>query len=127
MPARPIPAIEHACDDEIMPAKFCLDCGELFTPTPDESSRCGDCAAEWTMRRNARPKRNTTARGLGYAHRVKAKAVVAVAQACARCQQPPTPDNPLTAHHTTARAKGGGDSPMVALCRRCNSSIGDRT
>lgn len=106
-----------------MPAKFCLGCGELTR----NGSRCEDCQQERDARINARPKGNTTQRGLGYAHRVKAKAVVVAAQVCTRCQQPPSPSNPLTAHHTTARAKGGGESPMVALCRRCNSAIGDRT
>ena len=106
-----------------MPAKFCLDCGELTR----DGSRCADCQQERTARINARPKPNTTARGLGHAHRIRAKAVVQAAQACQRCGHPGTPDNPLTAHHTVARAKGGTDSPMVALCRRCNSQIGDRT
>lgn len=111
-----------------MPSKFCLGCRELFTVVPGQSaSRCPDCQAGLIARMNARPKANTTSRGLGAAHRAKAKAVVQAAQVCQHCGQPPTPGNPLTGHHTVARAKGGGESPMVAVCRRCNSSIGDRT
>lgn len=111
-----------------MPSKFCLDCKALFKVVPGGSaSRCEDCQAGLDARINARAKPNTTQRGLGYAHRVRAKLVVQAAQVCSRCGQPPTTGNPLTAHHTTARAKGGQDSPMVALCRSCNSMIGDRT
>jgi 5-methylcytosine-specific restriction endonuclease McrA len=120
----PIPALEQACETGIMPAKFCLDCGELFTPTPDESSRCGDCGAERTMRINARPKRNTTQRGLGAAHRARAQAVLATAQVCAICGRPPTKQDPLTADHTIPRSQGGGDSPLRAAHRSCNSRAG---
>lgn len=113
-----------------MPMKFCIEptCKQLFKVEPGGStSRCEDCQAGLDARMSARPKGNTTQRGLGYAHRVRARAVVAAAQVCSRCGQPPTPANPLTGHHTTARARGGQDSPMVALCRSCNSSVGDRT
>jgi hypothetical protein len=111
-----------------MPSKFCLDCKDLFKVMPDGSaSRCPACQAGLDARLNARPKANTTARGLGHAHRVRAKAVVAAAQCCQRCGCPPTPGNPLTAHHTRARSKGGQDSPLIALCRSCNSKIGNRT
>lgn len=111
-----------------MPSKFCLDCRALFTVEPGGSaSRCPPCQAGVTTRMNSRPKANTTARGLGAAHRAKAKAVVEAAQVCALCGMPPTPGDPLTAHHTQARAKGGQDSPMVAAHRSCNSRVGDRT
>ena len=105
-----------------MPAKFCLRCKKLTK----NGSRCENCEADYQREQEAhRP--TTTQRGLGWKHQQRAKAVLANAQVCERCAQPPTPDNPLTAHHTQARAKGGHDSPMIALCRRCNSSIGDRT
>lgn len=109
-----------------MPAKFCLDCGELFTPTPEESSRCGDCGETRRLQRNARPKDNTTMRGLGQAHRVRARAVVAAAQVCAMCGRPPTKADPLTADHTIPRSQGGADSPLRAVHRSCNSRAGGR-
>lgn len=106
-----------------MPKKFCLGCKELTS----YGSYCETCQAERDAVENSRP-RYSQARGLGSRHRKRAKAVVAAAQVCQRCGCPPTENNPLTAHHTTARAKGGDDTtPLVALCRRCNSSIGDRT
>lgn len=103
-----------------MPAKFCLDCRELTT----DGSRCRDCAEQRTMQRNARPKRNTTQRGLGQAHRVRAKAVLAAAQVCEMCGQPPTKEDPLTADHTIPRSQGGVDSPLRAVHRSCNSRSG---
>jgi 5-methylcytosine-specific restriction endonuclease McrA len=106
-----------------MPVKFCLGCHELTT----NGSYCEKCQEGRDAAQNSRP-RYSQARGLGSRHRARAKAVVAAAQVCERCGKEPTPDNPLTAHHVVARAKGGDDTtPLVALCRRCNSSIGDRT
>lgn len=122
LPTRRIPTIEHACDDKIMPAKFCLDCGELTR----DGSRCADCQQERVARINSRRKRNTTARGLGHAHRVRAKAVVDAAQVCAICGRPPTPDDPLTADHIIPRSKGGTDGPLRAAHRSCNSRRGAR-
>lgn len=114
--------LEQACDDEAMPAKFCLGCGELTR----NGSRCEECTEEWTARRNARPKANTTKRGLGHAHRMRAQAVVAAAQVCAECGQPPTKEDPLTADHTIPRSQGGADSPLRAVHRSCNSRAGGR-
>lgn len=106
-----------------MPAKFCLTCRKLTT----NGSRCETCQAEFNTRQSAR-RGSTKQRGLGGTHRRTAEKIVRAAQVCARCGQPPTPDNPLTAHHTQARAKGGDhNTPMIAVCRRCNSQIGDRT
>jgi 5-methylcytosine-specific restriction endonuclease McrA len=117
---RYIPAFEHTCDTGVMPAKFCLDCGELTR----NGSRCEDCDTERTARRNARPKANTTQRGLGHAHRARAKAVLAAAQVCEMCGMPPTTADPLTADHTIPRSRGGGDSPLRAVHRSCNSRAG---
>jgi len=103
-----------------MPAKFCLDCGELTR----DGSRCTDCQQERTARINARPKANTTQRGLGAAHRARAKAVLEAAQVCAICGRPPTKADPLTADHTTPRSQGGGESPLRAAHRSCNSRAG---
>lgn len=106
-----------------MPKKFCLTCRELT----DNGSRCPKCQTELNQRKES-ARGTTKQRGLGGTHRRKAEKIVKAAQVCQRCGVPPTSDNPLTAHHTQARAKGGGhDTPMIALCRRCNSSIGDRT
>jgi hypothetical protein len=107
------------------PTRFCLelDCRKLTTA----GSRCPDCQAKLVKRMNA-ARGTTKQRGLGGTHRRKAEKIVKAATVCSKCGKPPTADNPLTAHHTTARAKGGNEStPMIALCRRCNSSIGDRT
>lgn len=35
-------------------------------------------------------------------------------------------DNPKTAGHVVARSQGGGDGPILAICRSCNSSDGGR-
>ena len=105
-----------------MPVKFCLGCRKLTK----NGSYCETCeAANKHARDAARP--STTQRGLGWRHQRKATQVTADVEVCPRCGQPPTKDNPITAHHTVARAKGGADSPLVPLCRRCNSQIGDRT
>lgn len=108
-----------------MPKRFCLDCPTLIDTST--GSRCPDHQAAYEQRRST-TRGTTKQRGLGGTHRRRAEKIVAEAQVCGSCSEPPTKDNPLTAHHTTARAKGGDEStPMVALCRRCNSSIGDRT
>lgn len=105
-----------------MPAKFCLGCRKLTT----NGSYCPTCQ---TSREQARDQRRgtTTQRGLGWSHQQRAAQVTAGVQVCPKCGQQPTKDNPITAHHTTARAKGGAESQLTALCRRCNSQIGDRT
>lgn len=106
-----------------MPKKFCLDCHDLT----ENGSRCPTCAAKFKRRQFAN-KGTTKARGLGGTHRRKAEKIVKDVAACPRCGRPPTEDNPMTAHHTVARAKGGDhDTPLVPLCRQCNSEVGDRT
>jgi 5-methylcytosine-specific restriction endonuclease McrA len=108
-----------------VPKRFCLDCRTLIDV--GTGSRCPTCQAGLDQRRD-QARGTTKQRGLGGSHRRTAEKIVQAAQVCQQCGQPPTPDNPLTAHHTTARAKGGDHTtPMIALCRRCNSSIGDRT
>ena len=105
-----------------MPMKFCLECGKLTR----NGSRCEECQPEFDRRRE-QARGTTTQRGLGWQHQKRARRVVANVEQCPRCGQAPTKDNPITAHHTTARAKGGADSELMPLCRRCNSQIGDRT
>lgn len=105
-----------------MPKRFCLDCRKLT----DKGSRCPECQATLMQKVNAK-RGTTTQRGLGWAHQKRAAEVLAGVECCPRCGREPTPDNPLTAHHSQARARGGGDSPLVPLCRKCNSEIGDRT
>lgn len=106
-----------------MPKKFCLGCGTLT----ENGSRCEACEAKRLAAQNSRPK-YSQARGLGSRHRKRAKAVTTGVQVCPRCGQEPSKSNPMTAHHTVARAKGGDDTtPLVPLCRRCNSEIGDDT
>lgn len=105
-----------------MPKRFCIGCDQL---TDSNTTRCPTCQAKATKRRQRRP--NTTARGLGAAHRAAAKAVLAQAQVCHWCGKPPTADNPLTADHVVARVHGGGDGPLVAAHRSCNSQRGGQT
>ena len=106
-----------------MPAKFCLRCKNLTR----NGSRCENCETEIQRERDTY-RLSTTRRGLGWTHQKRARAVVANVTQCPKCGAEITPDNPITAHHTVARAKGGDDTtPMIPLCRRCNSSIGDRT
>jgi HNH endonuclease len=106
-----------------MPMKFCLDCGQLT----DNGSRCVNCEPKFRRRQSA-SKGTTKSRGLGGTHRRRAEKIVQGVAVCPRCGRPPTPDNPMTAHHTVARAKGGDhDTPLVPLCRQCNSEIGDKT
>lgn len=106
-----------------MPMKFCLTCRKLT----NNGSRCPECERDFLADQSGR-RGTTKQRGLGGTHRRRAEKVVAAAQVCARCGQPPTPTNPLTAHHTQARAKGGDETtPLVALCRRCNSQVGKNT
>ena len=49
---------------------------------------------------------------------------------CSRCLHPGSEDNPLTADHRIAMARGGNRLPEVneleVLCRRCNSAKGAR-
>ena len=106
-----------------MPAKFCLGCKKLTT----NGSRCPTCQAA-LMRQQSAAKGTTKQKGLGGTHRRRAEKIVQGITQCPRCGKAPTPDNPITAHHVIARAKGGDETtPLVPLCRQCNSQIGDRT
>lgn len=102
--------------------------------------RCPACQAIATARRNARP--GSSSRGLGWAFsRRKASGdpdAVAYRQAgacqctgqCQRhrglCGETFTAANPKTAGHVVARSRGGGDGPILAVCRTCNSAEGGR-
>jgi len=104
-----------------MPAKFCLDCGELTR----DGSRCADCQQERTARINARPKGNTTARGLGWMHQKRTRELLKQpGLVCVRCGLPGTPDDPLTGGHTVDRSRGGVDSPLRPEHRSCGSRAG---
>ena len=106
-----------------MPKRFCLEpeCHTLIDTS--EGSRCGEHQAALNARRNT--ERGTTKqRGLGGTHRRAAEKVVAAAQFCAICGNPPTPTDPLEADHTTPRALGGRDSPLRAVHASFNRSRG---
>jgi 5-methylcytosine-specific restriction endonuclease McrA len=104
-----------------VPSKFCLGCKALTT----NGSRCEACQAKAEARSNARPKANTTARGLGWAHQRKAKILLSQpGLVCVRCGRPGTPGDPLTAGHSQARSQGGADSALQPEHRSCGSRDG---
>jgi hypothetical protein len=110
--------------------------GILFDMDATGTLRCPVCQAVATARRNARP--SSSARGLGWKFSERKKADAAYQQAttcqCTGCPQQHrgvcgeafTRDNPKTGGHVTPRSQGGGDGPIRAICRRCNSSDGGR-
>ena len=108
-----------------MPKKFCLGCRVLFTPTTESPSRCETCQAGLVARMNARPKANTTARGLGAAHQRKAKQLLSQpGLVCVRCGLPGSEQDPLTAGHSEDRSRGGVDSALQPEHRSCGSKAG---
>lgn len=124
-----------------MPRRFCLGCRALFDAGSTGTLRCPDCQAAAGARRNARP--GSSSRGLGWAFSAR-KAADRDYQAAILCQcpgsgsplgcsrhagtcgEPFTAENPKTADHVVPRSQGGGDGPILAMCRRCNSSKGGR-
>jgi 5-methylcytosine-specific restriction endonuclease McrA len=106
-----------------MPKRFCLNCKALF-PADTGKSRCPPCQAALESRMNARPKGNTTERGLGWAHQQRARQEISQDMTCWQCGQPATESDPITADHQTPRAQGGGDSPLLPAHRSCNSRRG---
>lgn len=124
-----------------MTRRFCADttggqvCGAIYDGT---TQRCPPHQAAADARQQAR-RGTSTQRGLGWAF-TRRKHNDAAYQAAATCQcdgcgwhgtgtcnRPFTSDNPKTAQHTQPRSKGGTDSPILAYCRSCNSSRGNRT
>lgn len=103
-----------------MPLKPCLDCRRL-----SQGSRCPEhAAAHEAARYRRRP--STTARGLGWDHQRQVrdlKRALGPLDACPRCGQPITPDNPITGEHGVPRAHGGTEVTEL-VCRRCNSKAG---
>ncbi|MDH6111932.1 5-methylcytosine-specific restriction endonuclease McrA [Kitasatospora sp. MAP12-15] len=106
-----------------MPKRFCLDCKVLFDARTGRS-RCPTCQAALEARMNARPKANTTRRGLGWAHQQRRRAEVSADMRCWICGQPGSEGDPITADHEVPRAQGGGDSPLRPAHRSCNSRRG---
>jgi hypothetical protein len=123
-----------------MPKRWCIGCRALFDLDSTGTLRCPACQAAATTRRNARP--SSSARGLGWKFSAR-KAADQNYQAATRCQCPGPPqvqcrrhrgvcgeaftvDNPKTGGHVTPRSQGGGNGPIRAICRRCNSSDGGR-
>ena len=118
-----------------MPHRWCLDCGGLFDRDETGTRRCPDCQAAATARRNARP--SSSSRGLGWAFTARKQAdrnyqeaTRCQCQGCpqhrGQCGEPFTAANPKTGGHVVPRSRGGGDGPIMAVCRRCNSSDGGR-
>ena len=86
---------------------------------------CGRIALRGTSRCPTHPyqRAKTAARGYGSAHQRRARAAIAAQPWCSECRA--TSD--LTADHSVPIAKGGLHSPLVVLCRSCNSTKGART
>lgn len=105
--------------------------GVLFNMDDTGTLKCPPCQQQATAARNARP--SGSQRGLGWAFS-KRKRNDQNYQQASRCQCPGCPqhrgvcgetftvDNPKTAGHVVARSRGGADGPILAVCRRCNSS-----
>lgn len=94
----------------LMPKRLCLaGCGRLTT-----ASRCEVCSQP--LRRLRRAERSIAA------------AVVASADVCAICGEPPTADDPLTLDHIVPVSRGGRAEPrnVQAAHRTCNSRKRDR-
>ena len=109
--------------------------GVLFDMDETGTLRCPPCQQQATARRNARP--GSSQRGLGWAFSRRKAADVNYQEAttcqCTGCPQHSgvcgeafTTQNPKTAGHTVPRSQGGGDSRILAVCRRCNSSDGGK-
>jgi 5-methylcytosine-specific restriction endonuclease McrA len=110
-----------------------MACRRLFDMDSTGTLRCPDCQAAATARRNARP--SSSARGLGWKFSERKKndanyqqATTCQCRGCTQhsgvCGEPFTAANPKTADHTVPRSQGGGDGPITAMCRRCNSARG---
>ena len=109
--------------------------GALFDLDATGTLKCPGCQQQATARRNARP--GSSSRGLGWAF-TRRKASDANYQQATACQCSGCPQhrglcgeaftaaNPKTAGHVVARSRGGGDGPILAVCRSCNSSDGGR-
>jgi len=109
--------------------------GKLFDLDTTGTLKCPGCQAVATQKRNARP--SSSQRGLGWKFSKRKAADRQYQQAtscqCRGCPQHTgicgvafTAANPKTAGHTVPRSQGGGSSPIMAVCRRCNSSDGGR-
>lgn len=109
--------------------------GALFDLDLTGTQKCPPCQTAATTARNARP--SSSQRGLGWAFTRRKQNdpnyVQATTCQCTGCPQHRgicgvvfTPANPKTAGHTTPRSRGGGNGPILPVCRRCNSSDGGR-
>ena len=108
-----------------MTTRPCLDCRRL---TSNRSGRCDEHEAAIRRARHnpaydTREWRDRRAATLG-AWRAQN------GERCPGYGRDPhyaTPDNPLTADHPVALARGGShDQPLVVLCRECNGRKGAR-
>lgn len=97
-----------------MGVKVCIEPG-CWQATPN--TRCPEHERVWQARRNKRRGRDRT----------PAAAYRQVSLVGSRCLCCGSPDD-LTRHHVTPlqRGLGGETGAIVAMCRRCNSSIGVR-
>lgn len=93
--------------------KVCIEPG-CWTPTA--GTRCAAHESAYQRERNKR-------RGGGRRPNAAYRRVSLDGHACACCG---TTDD-LTRHHVTPLAAGDWSGVLVAMCRRCNSSIGART
>lgn len=106
-----------------MTARTCLDCG-----IPQRhGERCVLCDRAYQYRRRRSPR----LRGYDAAYRRERDRVIAAEPWCHTQPGCPYPDagsraNPLTGGHTVPLSRNGYGSPLVPLCRSCNSAQGNR-
>lgn len=98
----------------------CIDCGEVFTPTGSQASRCPDCYR--TRERNRkRPEYRDRAYAGTYEHDRKA----VIGRPCA-LHLPGCTGVADTADHLIPVSQGGAGGPLVPACKHCNSARGNR-
>lgn len=99
-------------------------CGKLFDRDATGTMRCPACQSVTTAARNARP--SSSSRGLGwkFSQRKQDDDAYQAATQCHWCSLPFTAQDPKTADHLIPRSRGGGDGPIVAAHRSCNSRRG---
>ncbi len=102
----------------------CLDCGGIAMRG---GSRCYLCTRAYDARRRQSPR----LRGYDAEYRRERARVLAEEPWCHTRPRCPYPDsgtaaNPLTGGHTVPLSLGGYGSPLVPLCRSCNSSQSNR-
>jgi hypothetical protein len=109
-----------------MPSNMCSRCHRLI---PLSATTCGAC-----RKNNTGPKprvyktKNRKNRGYDNQWLRNVKAAISRQPYCSFCMTKGDKNNPLTGDHRVPISKGGNNTPanIRVLCRRCNSSRGNR-